>query len=219
MSEASRSKSLHWFDVDEYGTLSDSSFVPNTRRDQMYSGIPNDWSNSSAELCFAMSACRPLAWCIHELYQDARDGLEDQIDAVDEDTPSGRNQVVVLRAKLHGMPEEPEDNAERWLRDLDDATFRATIVPVVQRWLSDEPDYACEDDYLDQDASAEGIAFVVFRALDVDALNEMGIAIVEGDRPGSNLCVATLEVDIDTANKGAERTLQPFRFRRKPDGS
>jgi hypothetical protein len=54
--------------------------------------------------------------------------------------------------------------------------------------------------------------------LDDDEREEMGVEIVEGDRPGSNRCFATLQIDIKKANKAAEKTRQPFRFRRKPTG-
>ena len=219
MNDPSGDKSLYWFDVDEYGTLSDAAFVPKTRREEMYSGIPSDWSKSPADLSYAMRLCPPLAWSIYESYENARDELEEQIDALDLDTEAGRDKAAELQAKLDGMPSEPEGNAERWLSGLDDATFRGAIVPIVQKWLSEEPDYRFEDDYLDHESSAEGLAFVIFRALDDDEREKMGVGIVEGDRPGSNRCFATLQIDIKKANKAAETTRQPFRFRRKPASS
>ena len=219
MNEASGEKSPYWFDVDEYGTLSDAAFVPKTRREEMYSGIPSDWSKSPADLSYAMRLCSPLAWRIYESYENARNDIADQIDMLDPDTESDRDKAAELQTRLDGMPPEPEGNAERWLSGLDEATFRGIIVPIVQGWLSEEPDYRFEDDYLDDESSAEGLAFVIFRALDDDEREEMGVEIVEGDRPDSNRRFATLQIDIKKANKAAEKTRQPFRFRRKPAGS
>jgi len=215
MSVSKIAKSLYWFDVDEYGILTHSLFVAKTRRAELYSNIDHDWRKSPANLVLEMQACPPLSWCIHELYSNARDALEEQLDDVDVDTRHGKATAAKLRAKLDDMPAEPEGNANRWLANLDDKTFGTTVVPAVNKWLADEPDYGSEDDYLDQDAGAEGAAFQFFRTLDRDELDAMGVGIVEGDRPGSNLCQAFLEVDIKIANKGAERTHQPFRFRRK----
>jgi len=215
MSVPKNAKSLYWFDVDDSGTLTDPLFVAKTRRVDLYSNIARDWNKSPANLVLEMGACPPLAWCIHELYSNARDALEEQLDDVDVDTRKGKAAAVKLRAKLDDMPAEPEGNADRWLANLDDKTFSATVVPAVDKWLADEPDYRWEDDYVDRDSSAEGAAFQFFRALDHDELDAMGVGMVEGDRPGSNLCYAVLQVDVKVANRGAEKTHQPFRFRRK----
>jgi hypothetical protein len=121
MNEASGERSLYWFDVDEYGTLSDASFVPKTRRDEMYSGIPSDWSKSPADLSYAMRLCPPLAWRIYESYENARNDIADQIDMLDRGAESDRDKAAELQTRLDGMPPEPEGNAERWLSGLDEA--------------------------------------------------------------------------------------------------
>jgi hypothetical protein len=111
------------------------------------------------------------------------------------------------------MPEEPEDNAEKWLEGIDADEFTARVVPVVERWLDEKPDMRYEDDYVDEDSSAQGSALVYFRSFGYEESDALRIAIVEGDRPGSNNSYAQLEGDIDQANKAAARLRRQIWFK------
>jgi len=162
-----------------------------------------------------MSRCRPLAWCVHEIYESARNDISEALSDLDEESDDYQEMAAKLNSLLEQMPEEPEDNTERWLGTLDLAAFKATVDPVVDRWLSEKPDYRFEDEFIDTDASPEGSVFQFFQSLDPSELNELGISFVDGDRPGSNLRYAVLEKDVEQANAVAERTRQPFRFRRR----
>ena len=204
-----------WFLVDDDGSISDPSFVAKTSREELYSSISSTWADSPRDLALEMSGCPPLAWCVHQLYEDARDDLFEALSDLDKDSEHYDEDSAKLNQLLTTMPEEPDGNAEKWLCTLDFETFKAKVVPAVEQWLAEEPDYRFEDDYIDMDSSPEGSAFQIFRSLNRKELQELDISFAEGDRPGSNLCYAVLEGDIAQANAVAERTQQTFRFKRR----
>jgi len=70
---------------------------------------------------------------------------------------------------------------------------------------------------VDDDSSAQGSALVYFRCFNHDELEELGIGIVEGDRPGSNNSYAELKGDIDEANEAAAELGLRILFRRIAD--
>ena len=203
------------FLVDDDGSISDPSFIAKTSREELYSSIASTWADSARDLALEMSICPPLAWRVHRLYEDARDDLSEALSDLDKDSEHYDEEAAKLNRLLTTMPEEPDGNAERWLFSLDVATFKTKVVPAVEQWLSEEPDYRFEDDYIGTDSSPEGSAYRFFQSLDQKDLQELDISFVDSDRPGSNLCYAVLEGDIAQANAVAERTKRPFRFKRK----
>jgi hypothetical protein len=96
--------------------------------------------------------------------------------------------------------------------------FDSTVVQRVKIWLSEEPDWSEESDYISHEKTAEGLAFLYFRDdVTLEAIDLLDISLIEGDRPGSNLCYAVLKTTVDEANSRAEREGLPVRFRSKSD--
>jgi hypothetical protein len=58
-----------------------------------------------------------------------------------------------------------------------------------------------------------GAALEFFQSMDGDALDSVGVTIVEGDYPGSTYYAAELTGDIDAANKAAALAGIPVRFK------
>jgi hypothetical protein len=193
------------FLVDESGVILDGQFTPRKSRHEFYTTLPGNWANSPKDLAFAASDCQPLAWCIEEIYTEARDDYAEELDRLEPTTWAEKQRAAALRERLGAMPEEPEDNADKWLERLDADEFAARVVPAVEKWLDEKPDMRYEDDYVDEDSSAQGSALVYFRSFGIEELDALRIAIVEGDRPGSNYSYALLEGDIDQSNKAAAK--------------
>jgi hypothetical protein len=212
---SSISNEPYLFLVDDDGSISDPSFIAKTSREELYRSIASTWADSARDLALEMSSCPPLAWRVHRLYEDARDDISEALSDLDKDSEHYDEEAAKLNQLLTTMPEEPDGNAEKWLFTLDFATFKTKVAPAVEQWLSEEPDYRFEDDYIDMDSSPEGSAYRFFQSLDQKELEELDISFVDGDRPGSNLCYAVLEGDIAQANAAAERTKRPFRFIRR----
>jgi hypothetical protein len=193
------------FLVDESGVIRDGHFKPRKSRHEFYTNLPSDWADSPKDLAYAASDCPPLMSCIHDIYTEAREDYEEELDGLEPQTWAERKRAASLRQRLAGMPVESEGNADIWLEGLDGDEFASRVVPAVSKWFDDPPDMGYEDDYVDDDSTAQGSALVYFRCFNHDELEELGIGIVEGDRPGSNNCYALLEGDIDQANKAAAK--------------
>jgi hypothetical protein len=191
--------------VTDSGVILDGQFTPRNSRHEFYTNLPSDWADSPKDLAYAASECQPLAWCINVIYTEAREDYAEELDRLEPTTWAEKQRAASLRERLEAMPEEPEDNADKWLEGLDADEFATRVVPAVERWLDEKPDMRYEDDYVDKDSSAQGSALVYFRSFDYEELDALGIAIVEGDRPGSNNCYALLEGGIDQANKAAAK--------------
>jgi hypothetical protein len=189
--------------VTDSGVILDGQFTPRKSRHEFYTTLPSDWADSPKDLALAASECQPLAWCINEIYTEAREDYAEELDRLEPTTWAEKQRAASLRERLEAMPEEPEDNADKWLEGLDADEFAARVVPAVERWLDEKPDMRYEDDYVDEDSSPQGSALVYFRSFGYEELDALRIAIVEGDRPGSNNSYAELEGDIDQANEAA----------------
>jgi hypothetical protein len=200
--------------VTDSGVILDGQFTPRKSRHEFYTTLPSDWADSPKDLAFAASECQPLAWCINEIYTEAREDYAEELDRLEPTTWAEKQRAAAIRERLEAMPEEPEDNADKWLEGLDADEFAARVVPAVEKWLDEKPDMRYEDDYVDEDSSAQGSALVYFLSFDYEELDALGIGIVEGDRPGSNNSYAELEGDIDQANKAAAKLGLRIWFRR-----
>jgi hypothetical protein len=189
--------------VTDSGVIRDGQFKPRKSRHEFYTNLPSDWADSPKDLAYAASDCPPLMSYIHDIYTEARGDYEEELGGLEPQTWAERKRAASLPQRLAGMPVEPEGNADIWLEGLDADEFASRVVPAVSKWFDDPPDMGYEDDYVDDDSTAQGSAFVYFRRFKYDELEELGIGIVEGDRPGSNNCYALLEGGIDQANKAA----------------
>jgi hypothetical protein len=162
-----------------------------------------------------MDDCEPLAWVVHEIYSEFRDELaaeledaEDELAAELEDAEDAgtghKRKVAALKARLEALPEEPWEGAADWLLGLASKEFEARVVPVIEKWFGEAPDWSSEFDYLPESATAQGAALEFFRGMADEDLEILGIDVVEGDHPGSTYYAAELRYDIDAANRAAE---------------
>ncbi len=191
------------FEVTEGGTLRMADYVEAETRADFYEYVASFWSNSPADLAYAMDECQPLAWAVHPLYADFREELEADIQSAEDQDKPNRRKIAALKARLEAMPEEPFDGASEWSLRLTTAEFEARIVPAIQAWFAEPPDWSFEDDYLPESGTAQGAALEFFRSMDNKSADLLGVEIFEGDHPGSTYHAAELRGDIDAANTAA----------------
>jgi len=113
---------------------------------------------------------------------------------------------------LTGDPFEVDmDDLRDWLDK--ESSSRTLAEDEVQKWLdsTDLDENDCESADL-RGYSPQGNALWFFRDVDFD-LDEIGVVIVEGDRPGSSYFAAELRIPIEEANEIAERLGLEFRFK------
>jgi len=99
----------------------------------------------------------------------------------------------------------------QWVR-LEGRRNMAGLRKIVADWLAEPIDWD-EQEWFPRDWSGQGAALEFFHRLDRDALYALGVAIVEGDHPGSSYYAAELRNELADANATAQRLGLPFRFR------
>jgi hypothetical protein len=117
-----------------------------------------------------------------------------------------------MQGKLNDMPEDLEAGALEWARKLTPSAFERLVVPVIEEWMSQPPDWTFEIDYLPEGGTAQGAALEFFKNMTHEDLEALGITIVEGEYPGSTYCAAELSGDLDVANEAAIKKRLPVRF-------
>jgi hypothetical protein len=200
------------FEVTEGGTLRMADYAEAETRAEFYEDVADRWEGSPQTLSDAMDECQPLAWAVNSIYSDFRDEIVADIGAAETDAKHNKQRIDVLKARLKKLPEEPEEGASDWLLGLTTSEFEANVVPQIQEWFSEPPDWNFEDDYLPQAGTAQGAALEFFRSMDANSVDLLGVDIVEGEHPGSTYYAAELRGDIDVTNRAAEAAGLRVRF-------
>ena len=63
--------------------------------------------------------------------------------------------------------------------------FKERVVPKIDRWFGEGPDWSFELDYLPESGTAQGAALEFFRDMPAANLRVLGVRVVEGEQPGS----------------------------------
>ena len=204
--------SITEFEVADGGTLRMANYAEAETRAEFYDYVASFWSRSPKDLAEAMDECQPLAWAVHSIYSDFRDELQTELQDAEGAGSESKRKLATLNARLEALPEEPGEGAADWLLGLTSKQFKDRVVPVIEKWFSEPPDWAFEDDYLPESGTAQGAALEFFRDMAADDLETLGIDVVEGEHPGSTYYAAELRGDIDEANRAAEAAGIPVRF-------
>jgi hypothetical protein len=202
------------FEVNNSGTLTMANFWEPQIRSEFYESVSGSWSESPAHLSDAMDECQPLSWAVHAIYAEIRGEIESDLDGVARSSGVHKKRSAALKARLKAMPEEPEEGAKDWLLALTSSEFEERVVPEIEQWFASPPNWNWEDDYLPRDGTAQGAALEFFQNMDGDALDALGVTIVEGEHPGSTYYAAELTGDVDVANKAAAAAGIAVRFKK-----
>lgn len=159
-----------------------------------------------------MGECQPLAWAVQSIYSDFRNELEADLQDAQGAGSGHKRKLADLKARLQALPEEPEEGAVDWLLGLTNEDFEDRVVPVIETWFGEPPNWNFEDDSLPESGTAQGAALEFFRDMASDELETLGVDIVEGEHPGSTYYAAELRGDIDEANRAAEAAGIAVRF-------
>jgi len=203
------------FDVHPGGTLMIADYREAETREDFYGDSCDGWDDSSEHLSWIIVECQPLSWAVESLYSDKREELQVQLHEELSSGNSDPDRAEALRSCLSEMPEEPSEGVVPWLLRMSQSEFRSSIVPAIERWFNEAPDWNWEDDYLPAVGTAQGAALAFFRDMPYEDLDLIGVQIVEGDRPGSTYYAAELKRDLAQANRAAEAAGLAVRFQAK----
>lgn len=197
-----------YFEISEFGAIVE----PGVPEPEVRSDVFDVWHSQSGnpeDLISAIEELYPLISAFQYLAEVRCEELESEIRRLD---PGSQQRV----------------NCERLLAEISDADCGWQVMirhdgtagidqhwDFIQHWL-DEPIDWSESDWFPSDWDGYGRAFRFFQDMDRDVLDALDIAIVEGDRPGSDYIAAELRQPIAAANAAAAQLGLPFRFR--PEG-
>lgn len=200
------------FEVSDGGALGMANHAEAETRAEFYDYVAGFWSRSPKDLAEAMGECQPLAWAVQSIYSDFRNELEADLQDAQGAGSGHKRKLADLKARLQALPEEPEEGAVDWLLGLTNEDFEDRVVPVIETWFGEPPNWNFEDDSLPESGTAQGAALEFFRDMASDELETLGVDIVEGEHPGSTYYAAELRGDIDEANRAAEAAGIAVRF-------
>ena len=205
-------KTVVTIEVDDGGTLRMADFEILETRAEFYEAVADCWNGSPQHLFDATEVCQPLAWAVHSIYAVLREVILKEMASANLEPQRNSNRIAALSLRLSTMPEEPYQGAMHWMLGLTVSEFESDVVPYIEDWFSESPNWNSEFDYLPESATAQGAALSYFRNVGCDELDTLGVCIVEGEHPGSSYYAAELRGDIGKANLAAKRAGLPVRF-------
>jgi hypothetical protein len=197
------------FEVSDGGTLRMANYAESETRAEFYEDVTYFWSDSPQDLADAMDQCQPLAWAVDSIYSDFRNELEADLDDAQGADKTQEGRLNALKTRLGALAEE---GAAGWLLGLTTREFEERVVPEIENWFGEPPNWSFEDDYLPEQGTAQGAALAFFRGMEVDDLETLGVEVIEGEHPGSTYYAAELRGDINEANRAAEAAGISVRF-------
>ena len=182
------------FEVDDYGTLSYANFEePQTRFDAY--GIDDaaelDVDAIKAIPVLAAAAQYHYAGLLQERFRDSGD------------EPSWEDIEYMA-----------EDDWQDWARSCSPAE-RTELDQVLNELLHDEPDWQSEWEWFGKSGDGQSAAYQYLLQQDEDVLEDLGVAIIEGEHPGSSYFTAELRIPVEEANEIAEENGWTIRFVRE----
>jgi hypothetical protein len=200
---------LTYFEVNEYGTITDPSVPEPTVRSEVFKDLAPARICSMAKLIDEVEACTPLASYFSRLADERLSEIQEELD--DRDNPLGLIERRRLGFLAERLRDEPDNGWQDWLQHEGDPGL-AGFKEIIQDWLDDEINWN-ESDWFDSDWSRQSASLHFFSCLDCDVNEALGVVIVEGEHPGSSYYAAELRADMEQANEAAQALGFDFRFR------
>lgn len=198
-----------FFEVDANGTLvEDGVAEPEVWGDVFDYIILRDFKDPKS-IIKDFERCPPLtAYINQKLYSEIED-IEGQLYLTEVAA-----EKLSLEDKLKSLERFRDEHDEPWADwiELEGNAGCQKFKAMYEEWLSEPIDWLMSEWIPDQ-ATSQGAAFSFFDAQSHELLSALGVAIIDGEHPGSSYSAAELRIDIDNANAQAEILQLPFRFR------
>jgi len=195
------------FDVQEYGAIWVSDFNEPATREEAYGFSIGDADFRRPYALIRFAESNSLNYRLQDIYEDYRCELRD-ISESDSSATARR----AAKKRLARLPDDPDYGWQVWL-EVEQEKAWVKLRPEIEEFLKEAPDWS-ESENLPESANAQGAAFLYFRDCeDPEVLDQLGIVVIEGDRPGSTYFAAELTIPVDEANRIARENDYPYRFR------
>ena len=202
---------LFFYEIEEHGTISDPGVPGPKLRSDVFQNISPGFTRSVDDLISGVESCHPLASHFSILAADRLSDIEDELDA--DDNTLGlieRRRLAFLAAALRN---DPDTGWRDWIAHEGDPGL-AGFKQIIQDWLDEDVDWD-ESESFDSCWSGQSAALSFFSGLDAVVRKALGVAIIEGEYPGSSYYAAELRGEIANANRAAHALELAFRFQAK----
>jgi len=204
---------LFFYEVAEYGTISDPSVPASKLRAEVFHGVSPAFIGSTDDLISEVEGCSPLASHFSILAADHLSDIEEELDA-DALGFVERRRLAFLVAALR---DDPDTGWRDWVEYEGDAGL-ASFKEIIQDWLDDDVDWD-EAKWFDSGGSRQDAALGFFSGLDTKVRKALGVVIIEGEHPSSSYYAVELRNEITSVNQAAQALGLVFRFRAEGGGA
>jgi hypothetical protein len=190
-------------------TLDLEDFIPPATRGEGFDFGEYELKNVEALLDRAREV-QPVIWELERQYGKFRRSLIDDEQA---SRPESKQGTPTEAEKI--WPEDADEEIiEKWVHQMSENEV-ADLNSAMRTWAASEPDWLNEEgEHFTITSSGQEYALEFFDDYaGEDVLDELGIEIVEGDRPGSSYYAAELYIPIEEANEKAIAAGVPVRFK------
>lgn len=195
-----------YFTVDKYRTINEPGQVGPRIRADVYD-VDVAWITTVDGLIQEVDQYDELRGHFVGLATDKMNEVQEQLDGDERLTVAQRRRLKKLETAL----EDPDDGWQGWV-SMAGAGGLARFKREIETWLAEDVNWAAME-FWPSGWSGQGRAKSFFEGLDGDTLDALGVAIIEGEHPGSTYYAAELRSEIGDANATAAGLELPFRFR------
>ncbi len=211
------------FEVDAAGTIMEQGgHVPRVNAD-VYD-IPLHQINQAGDLIREVDRCDELRDYFDTLYEawvdDVANEIDERIDDLqaqleDESLDPARiqeleRQLEAARTEINSVTDVSRD-WKHWVRSKGEHGLQL-FKQSIDAWLQRPVNWRRMEQW-DEQWSGQGRALAFFQHMDSCLVTAIGVAIVEGEHPGSTYFAAELRKTVVDANRAAADLRLPFRFR------
>jgi hypothetical protein len=182
-SKPQASKNLYFFEVDEYGTISEPDFDEPKINSDIFDNISIDKLTTPAKIISELEFYGALVDHFRGLAQDEHEELIRRIELKDYRDDKKLEQMKRLAEAL----EDEDDGWEEWIK-IEGSEGVPRIRKMVVDWLAAPIEWG-ED--MPDNASSQGSAKRFFENEDGATLDKLGVSIVEGENRQHLLCGGT----------------------------
>jgi TAT (twin-arginine translocation) pathway signal sequence len=199
-----------FFEVAEYGTIVEVGVPEPKINADLYDTISLDFLTTPDRLIREISSYAGIREHFGQLVENEIEDLRDRVNYPE--TGLSRKEIRRLKGHLQRLEawDAEYDAWEPWIRSegkKDFARFRGML----ENFLARNVDWN-QMEIWPQGWSGQGKALSFFQEMDPEIADALGVAIIEGQHPGSTYFAAELRDSIENANENAQRLGLPFRF-------
>jgi hypothetical protein len=177
------------FDVDESNLLTDTSIPEPKTRAEVFERIDLSDAHDADSLIELIQLCQPLADHFRRMSIEYLEDISNASDFLRDLSAEATARTGAQRLIMRALQEDPEEGWQQWIEYSSDSNLE-TFREIVRNWLEEDVDWR-EHNHFDSVWNGQTAAFGFFQNLPRSTLIELGVQLIDGGRPGSQLAMLT----------------------------